>query len=461
MSLSRVPVATFLSTAKNVLKRYTTDLPHASTKYTFVIGNESADLDSICSAIVFAYISTYFPKISNKLTTETPSALYIPLANLQTDSLHLRPELTTALQHAHLMPSEILTLSDLPKSLPPPEQTRWVLVDHNRLRGELGKFYGKRIVGCIDHHEDEGLFVGDEKSDGLLEREPRLIEQVCSCASLVTAWARERWFPREHQVTAESSTQLRVNRDEAVNWGQEDARLAYLALAPILLDSVCLQSARTKQEDFAAVMFLENLITQHYGATYDRSTYYKKISIAKQDLDSFTLTNIFQKDYKQWAESSLTQDSSLLPFNFGIIAVVKPIAFLLKKANGVLIFLQTLQSFARERNLSLVALMTSFSLDDKFHRELLVWGLDKKGVKASKLFELTAGPELILRKWCQGDLILDWDCNGRQDEKVVDKNPCIDWRRCWTQHETNSSRKQVYPLLRSAIRSTFVSSQSL
>ncbi|POS88403.1 hypothetical protein EPUL_000060 [Erysiphe pulchra] len=447
MNSNRLPLGTFLSNAKKALRSYKTN---SSELLTFIIGNESADLDSICSTIVFAYISTHLPKISKKTSDDTSSTLYIPLANLRRSSLHQRPELKAALQYAHLSPSELITLSDLPEPLPPPEKTRWVLVDHNVPTGELGKLYGKCVVGCIDHHEDESKLIFGNKNGNQQEEEPRIIEQVCSCASLVTAWAQERWLPKLQPSMAEDSGQTNSQTNGEENWDQENARLAYLALAPILIDSACLQSVRTKQKDIFAATFLEELILRHDRAAYDRSIFFNKISTAKQDLSPFTLTEILEKDYKQWTESEPVQDPKLLPFNFGIIAVVQPITFLLEKANGISFFLQTLLHFAHKRKLSLLAVMTTSSRDGKFQRELFVWSLDDRGVKAGKIFEKTACPKLSLSKWSQGDFTLDWDSES-QELEATDKNFCIGWRRCWTQHEVNSSRKQVYPLLRSAV----------
>lgn len=390
------------------------------------------------------------PKLSNKTANETSSTFYIPLANLQQTSLHQRPEITAALQYARLSPSEILTLSDLPEPLPPPEKTRWVLVDHNVPTGELGKIYRKCVVGCIDHHEDEGKLIFGNKKFNELEEEPRIIEQVCSCASLVTAWAQERWLPKLYPSMTEDSEETYFKKFGGETWDQENARLAYLALAPILIDSACLQSARTKQKDIFAVKFLEELISQHEKAAYNRSIFFNKITAAKQDLCPFTLTEILEKDYKQWTVSDQAQDPDLHPFNFGIVAIVQPITFLLEKASGISFLLKTLLNFAHKRKLSLLAMMTSFSRDGKFQRELLVWSFDDRGVKAGKIFEQDAGPKLSLKKWSQGDLTLDWD-SCSQETKAIDKSVCIGWRRCWIQHEVNSSRKQVYPLLRSAV----------
>jgi exopolyphosphatase len=133
------------------------------------------DLDSLCSAVVLAYLRTYTSHIGS---------LYIPLSNLPSADLALRPELIPVLSNANLKPSDLITLSDLPPmntiaSQLPPEKTRWILVDHNAMDGELSKIYGKRLVGCIDHHAEENAVPKD------CREEPRIVRKSGSCMTLV------------------------------------------------------------------------------------------------------------------------------------------------------------------------------------------------------------------------------------------------------------------------------------
>ena len=61
------------------------------------------DLDSLCSALLFAYFRTHTP----------PHTLHIPLSNLPRADLALRPELNAVLNPAGLKPEDLVTLSDL------------------------------------------------------------------------------------------------------------------------------------------------------------------------------------------------------------------------------------------------------------------------------------------------------------------------------------------------------------
>lgn len=85
--MSRFSVKTFLSQAKRQLQQAS----KSDATTAFVVGNESADLDSIASALVYGYIQSSHPEArrSNKVT--------IPLTNIPARDLALRPELTTLL----------------------------------------------------------------------------------------------------------------------------------------------------------------------------------------------------------------------------------------------------------------------------------------------------------------------------------------------------------------------------
>ncbi|RKF80197.1 putative exopolyphosphatase [Golovinomyces cichoracearum] len=454
-SIPRVSVSTFLSTAKEVLSQYNTtssrERSQLTNTLTFVIGNESADLDSICCTIIFAYSLTYFSNVNRSLAASIPATFHIPLLNIQRTSLRLRPELTAVLQHANLKSSELLTLSDLPQYLPPPEQTRWLLVDHNVLTGGLGKIYGHRVVGCIDHHEDEGLVpFGDKIGEGL-EGEPRVIEKASSCASLVTAWVRNRWQSAMQGLTIQNSVSNESEDRQSSKWRQEDARLARLALAPILIDSACLKSAKTETKDISSSAFLEQLIMRYEVNTYNRTEFFNEISAAKQDLSSLFLTDILRKDYKQWTECSPEKCSTFS--RIGIAAVVQPMVYLLAKAASPPDFLQILFKFAQEKDLSLLAIMTtSYSKNKEFQRELLVWGLDERGVQAGRYFKQMAAKKLGLQKWVQNNLTLDLDNNEEAERGKIHTG--TSWRHCWVQLDTESSRKQVAPLMRAAMKRT-------
>ncbi|KZZ95254.1 exopolyphosphatase [Moelleriella libera RCEF 2490] len=404
------PLQTFLATARNALKgAFSSSSSSSSSRaptLTFVVGNESADLDSLCSAVVYAFVRTHQAQAAQQQQQQhapPPPSLHIPLSNLSRDDLALRTEMTYVLrQAAGLRPSDLITLSDLPDHVlhggggRPESTTRWVLVDHNALTGPLARF-SDQVVGCVDHHVDEGAVPA--------KASPRTIEPCGSCMSLIVAETRQQ------------------QQDAAAGGAWHDAELAKLALAPILVDTTNLTSAsKVRPKDTAAVSFLLGQLPPAFDAT----AYYDAITKVKEDLSGLSLRDIFRKDYKQWDQK------------LGVCCAVQNLEYVVSRAgdNGaVAAFLEALAAWAREKDLDVVAVMTTSHAGGQFHRDLLVWGRSARGRDAVRAFERLAGETLQLRQWKDG--VLDDDA---------------DTRRAWNQLDLASSRKQVAPLLREALR---------
>ncbi|KAF7554537.1 hypothetical protein G7Z17_g2830 [Cylindrodendrum hubeiense] len=381
----RQSLQAFLATARNAL---TTPAAQRTAPLTFVVGNESADLDSLSSAVVYAYIRTYSP----------PHTLHIPLSNLPRADLALRTEMTAVLKSAGLVPADLLTLSDLPEL--DPNDTNWMLVDHNCLTGPL-KQYAGRIFGCIDHHTDE-LSVSQSVS-------LRVVEPCGSCMSLVVEETRQAWDALSREV-------------EGGDAADEDEKLAKIGLASILSDTINLTAkAKVREKDPRAVAFLEAKIRD---PVFDRNQYFDDISAVKEDISSLNFRDIFRKDYKEWDESGL---------KLGISCSVQGFDYLVAKAGGAASLLDDLASWTQERGLDVASLMTTSHPDDEFQRHLLVWGLTDEGKAAVERFR-KLGVELQLETW--GDGALDDGAN----------------RSAWRQYNLAASRKQVAPLLREALK---------
>lgn len=306
--------------------------------------------------------------------------------------------MTAVLQHAGLGPADLLTLSELPDLSP--EDTRWLLVDHNCLNGQL-KTFKDQVVGCVDHHVDEGA-LGKDIS-------PRVIEPCGSCMSLVVDECKSAWIEM-------------MERDTQVP-PQEHDRLVKLALAPILLDTINLTAkSKVRPKDTQAVQYLE---TQIHEKDFSTTKYYEQITAVKEDISTLSFRDIFRKDYKEWEESGLT---------LGISCVVQGFEYLVEKAESKDFFINELASWAEERKLDVAAVMTTSNPGGKFHRQLLVWGMNDKGKEALERFK-DVGKSLDLEQWENGVL----DVGGNT-------------RLAWRQGNLAASRKQVAPLLREALK---------
>ena len=368
---------------------------------------------------MFAYLRTY----------SGSKTVHVPLSNLPKDDLDLRPELRPVLSRASIKVGDLLTLSDLPPSCQrvsalDPLKTRWILVDHNALQGELGKDYHKQVVGVIDHHDEENQVpknCGDE---------PRIITKSGSCTSLVIEYCKETWNG--------------LSKSSIVETAAWDGELAYLALAPILIDTTNLKdTSKVTPTDTAAVKYLESRIAAS-SAKYNRDDYFNEISIAKADIGYLSMRDILRKDYKQWTESGSV--------NLGISSIVKPLQFLLKKAESAdSALLDSIRTFAADRKLSIYSLMTTSSSESgELARELLVLSLDALGAGAIAAFEQNAAEVLGLKNWGKGLL----DCQGELESGAGGQQQHGWSSRCWVQERVENSRKQVGPLLRKALHDT-------
>ena len=202
-----------------------------------VLGNEASDLDSVASAIGYAYLKPTTP----------PST---PIVNIPRSHLHLRRDVLHALTLANIT-SEDLTFID---SMPSPSTL--TLVDHNSLASHQSDC-AEYVTAIIDHHKDEELF---------LDAQPRTIAPVGSCATLVS------------------------------ELGEADLDTARLLLCAILIDcGNMVPGGKGTPRDAAAVERLSRI------AKWDereRGLIYSKLKAARRDISGFSVVDLLRKDMK-------------------------------------------------------------------------------------------------------------------------------------------------------------------
>jgi len=363
------------------------------------------------------------------------------LLNIPAGDIQLRPEFTALFEHANISASHLVTLDDLPtfsklEETLNPANTRWVLVDHNKLQGVLGSIYGSRVRGVIDHHHEEN-FVHQET-----DPEPRVIEKSGSCTSLVIRTLR---FLKDVDSTASLASDIARAGE---SWMYEnpfnqmyDARVAKLGLASILVDTANLTAeGKVFPVDQQAVEYLETQIRKEYKA-WDRAKFYEEINTAKSGIERLELHDILRKDYKEWTESGK---------KLGISSVVKPLDFLVSKAckenpqsPKEEAFDTAITHFMHERSISLFAIMTtSTSKQNEFQRQLLVQAHSPAAPIADK-FSSQASAELGLEN-LHVPGVLEYNASAQASGKCP-------FRKIWQQKDVSKSRKQVAPLLRKAM----------
>ena len=357
----------------------------------------------------------------------------------------LRPEFLALFNHANITPSHLITLDDLPppanlKDVLKPDNTRWILVDHNKLEGDLGSIYTSRVHGVIDHHEEEEAVPRETVP------EPRIIEKSGSCTSLVVRNFKATWNAISSNSSSSQAGHAQGDpfiNESAVSKGW-DCQVAKLALASILVDTSNLRAeGKVRDADKEAVAYLEPkiLLAAKDSKTWDRKQFYKEINSAKKNIDNFALNDILRKDYKQWTEKEK---------KLGVSSVVKSLEFLVEKSRNENpgkekheAFEDAIEKFMDDRDLSVFAIMThSKSLDKQFQRQLLLQSRPDSADLVSQ-FEAETAKELGL------ELLSIDDVDEQQDSSRSVGSQC--WRKVWLQKETSKSRKQVAPLLRKAM----------
>lgn len=231
----------------------------------FVLGNESADLDSIVSSISYAYL----------LAEENKDEFYIPLLNLPREEITLRKDVLYLFELLDISLDDLLFYDDVPlEQLFSEKRVRISLVDHNVLRLRLMDL-SDVVERIIDHHADENKFYP-------LLNGNKLIVPVGSNATLIA----EKIFSSLHVKCF--------------------SELGTLLLAPILIDTSELKSEKTTPRDVRAAKKLKNL-------TSIPKDFYQKLKNAKNDVSGLTVEMLLRKDFKEYLDEDIVYGISSLP----------------------------------------------------------------------------------------------------------------------------------------------------
>ncbi|KAL3465456.1 hypothetical protein BJX64DRAFT_54634 [Aspergillus heterothallicus] len=445
----------FLRKALQVHQRFIAGGLSRAESPIYVIGNPSADLDSIISALVYSYFA------NDRVPRDVPRP-HVPVINLDNvpsgpELWRLRPEFVKALQlsgvnagerrdEGSLLKDHFLTVADFSAQLKQVAvksqiQAESVLVDWNALpirssetrsgKGSLPGLQGVHftVLGCIDHHADEAFL------SLIPDKHPHIVESAGSCTSLVIK-ALERMGLWQTETESVSSSEEQISK---------------LAMAPILIDTTNLTNKdKVTNFDCSAHDFLQPKATST-NSSWDSSRFYAEIQETKQNsLDLLTVDEILDRDYKEWAEKP-SRRTDQPPVQIGICSMVKSIPWVVRKAGNPSDFLDALKKFATQRNLDIVMVMTAFTSEEKtFSRELHAYTLNERGVAALKAFISDASSQLGLEEWFS----LDGEDHSHDIKSALqDSADGSLWTRLWVQTNVAKSRKQVAPLVRGAAAS--------
>ncbi|KAJ2800649.1 Exopolyphosphatase [Coemansia guatemalensis] len=409
---------------------------------TLVLGNESADLDSMVSSISLAYA------LSSEQEKSMSNAA-IPVINTNRSDMALRPECglllgaTLAAEGGRLEDLTFIDDFDLPAVVRryTVSQARgrldvW-LADHNAPSSRQAALV-PFVRGIVDHHADEG-------------RCPdawwRQIEPVGSCTTLVAAKLRAL-------AIATSSNEL------------IGAPLAKMLLAPILLDTSNLNPAasRATDKDIEHVSWLvpqvqwawpsastaavdsqsEETDTDQLSSLNVHSTeeLYRTLDKLKGDVSHLSSNDLLRKDYKQWE----VKDASGRHWTVGISSISYRLRKWLKR-DGRANIEDAVAKWIERQNLDLALVMTHGKAKETkggqkiYGRDLTVAFSSTSTTPETRrvvLAGLLAADSLKLRSY--------FDSDAATDALV----------HFYSQTRTTSSRKQVFPAIKSVIEAVSV-----
>lgn len=237
-----------------------------ASEWIMVMGNEGGDLDSMTSALTWAYHLDH--------VSENTSHPIKAIALLQTPShaLDLRPENKLALDNSQMTPGheDLLTMDEVPED---PETLSKklkgiVLVDHGV---PLRKWSHAKILSIFDHHNDRGTAP---------KAKPRLFETAASCTTLVA----------------------RQMLDELEQLEQEyhmPHELLELVLSAIAIDSGGLTGDKTTKADIETSKRVLARSAWRKDALDDvMEDLDDELTKAQKDIDGLNLRDLLRRDWK-------------------------------------------------------------------------------------------------------------------------------------------------------------------
>ncbi|KAI1305547.1 Exopolyphosphatase [Mortierella claussenii] len=365
-----------------------------------VSGNESADLDSIVSALTTAF---FLARDNNNKS----KAIVLPFINIPKIDLTLRSDVKYVLSSNHIDSDLIFFRDQLPQleQLVANDKLSLFLVDHNKVEGTMSSLQNASVVGVIDHHADENLYTTTAN--------PRRVQVVGSCASLVT----DEFFKKavEHEQSNNGSSDIPT-------WTQQ---LARFLLGPILIDTKKLDPEFNKVKPLDIAM--ANLVLPYTGWD-SMDDLYQKIDEARHDTSKLSFYDLLRKDYKEW---SIIQAGTGQPVKVGISSVVGLTEKYVQR-DGKTAIQQAIAQWAQNRSLDLFIVLLSDTLREElggYQRQMIVHPI---------LNNVKSLPDLLEKD----------ETLRLERAHTIDTDDFVErGGRAYFQRNSSCSRKQSWPLI--------------
>jgi exopolyphosphatase len=302
---------------KNFLKEAKASV-NANSIAQIVVGNESADLDSIISANLLAYAY-------HKMGVEH----IIPLINIKKQDYKFRTESYGLFKRYDIDESDLIFIDDIDATIiENANDIKVIVVDHNKLPDNL-RAWDANVTAVFDHHQDIGMYA---------DASPRIFDTVGSCSTLIA------------KFVLENAADIYKNED-----------LAILNISPILVDTVNMDPAQERVTD--KDVEIANKLKAFTSA--DVQKLYDDLQFMKSDVSALSSTDLLRKDYKQWANPKMT---------YGMASVPLSIADWLKKGEDIA---AACNEYMDDNELKMLIVMTAY-VEGSFKRELIVVAKDEE-----------------------------------------------------------------------------------
>jgi exopolyphosphatase len=359
--------------------------------------NVRSDLDSLASAIAYAWYATCY------LGQPT-----VPLLQTSRADLSLRPENLYALEFSGIDPAHLLTGDELPADSPP--AGKYALLDHNALTGRFAAHENMRVIAIVDHHEDEKCHP---------EASPRIVESPTgSCSSLIGRLIQKEW-------------------DAGMS-----RSVARLLLCAVLIDTGGLKAggkAEVTDREVAPFLLEKAELVTDAGTIVDvhdvkeAKELTRILTTRKTSVDLLSPRDLLRRDYKEYRfVPSWTAERSLLVGLASVPRRIKAITGGDRKGRQELA--TACAAWIKEKGLDMLGVLTSWKDEGKGskkgkHRREMLWFVREdeeveerfwKGLEGSAELELerkesrmeeAAGRDLKMRLYEQGD--------GQATRKVI------------------------------------------
>ncbi|KAM3956070.1 exopolyphosphatase prune [Aphomia sociella] len=249
-----------------------------------VLGNESCDLDSAVSAIVYAiFLNWQYEQIKCKVCTkgnrseQKKEHIFVPVLNVDREDYALKTEVTYLLKECGINKSHLVFRNDFDwKELVAENNTKVILVDHHVLCSK-DRFLAPYVTEIIDHRptDKHGWCYKDDTRT--------TIEVVGSCSTLV----------------AQRIKDLSALIAKDVDFFNAYTICSDMLHSTMILDTVNLSKTFNKAtaKDEEMVFFLESLIKPS-DCVNDRKSKLERLTKARSDVSELNAAQLLKKDVK-------------------------------------------------------------------------------------------------------------------------------------------------------------------